>query len=231
MCKKRNIYTMPELCTALQTLFNRMNAEFFGGELEKVVITVKEGAHKHAYGWITVAKGWTQGKTRRHEINIASDSLDRPIEDVAGTLLHEMVHLYNMQRNVQDTSRGGCYHNGEFKTAAEAHHMEVEKLGQYGFARTRLDEYAREWIQGNCPIISFRIYQGAPRPAAETTTTGGTPTAEGAKPVTVRKKSSTRKLVCPHCGNSVRATKDLTLICGDCMKSSGEVYIFEKVPD
>lgn len=231
MCKKRNIYTMPELCTALQTLFNRMNAEFFGGELEKVVITVKEGAHKHAYGWITVAKGWTQGKTRRHEINIASDSLNRPIEDVAGTLLHEMVHLCNMQNGIKDTTRGGCYHNKNFRDAAVAHHMECEIMGTYGYARTRLDDYAREWIQANCPIISFRIYQGAPRPAADTPTTGGTTTTEGGKPVTTRKKSSTRKLVCPHCGNSVRATKDLTLICGDCMQACGEVFIFQKSAD
>ena len=30
------------------------------------------------------------------------------------------------------------------------------------------------------------------------------------------KTSSTRKYQCPKCKNSVRATKDLSIICGDC---------------
>ena len=32
-----------------------------------------------------------------------------------------------------------------------------------------------------------------------------------------KKKSSTRKYICQHCGISVRATKDVDIICGDCM--------------
>ena len=31
-----------------------------------------------------------------------------------------------------------------------------------------------------------------------------------------RKKSSTRKYYCPVCGNSVRATKDVNILCMDC---------------
>ena len=33
-----------------------------------------------------------------------------------------------------------------------------------------------------------------------------------------RRPSSTRKLVCPKCGQSVRATKEVNIICGDCME-------------
>ena len=33
-----------------------------------------------------------------------------------------------------------------------------------------------------------------------------------------KKPSSTRKYICPCCGNSVRATKEINIICGDCMK-------------
>ena len=42
-----------------------------------------------------------------YEINICAEHLARPFEQVAETLLHEMVHLYNLQIGVQDTSRGG----------------------------------------------------------------------------------------------------------------------------
>ena len=41
---------------------------------------------------------------------------------------------------------------------------------------------------------------------------GGTP---------AKKPSSTRKYVCPGCGNSLRATKDINVACLDCM----EVFI------
>ena len=32
----------------------------------------------------------------------------------------------------------------------------------------------------------------------------------------IKKPSSTRKYVCQCCGNSVRATKDVNIICADC---------------
>lgn len=39
---------------------------------------------------------------QRHELNLDAGTLDRPIEDVTATLLHEMVHLYHLQTGVQD---------------------------------------------------------------------------------------------------------------------------------
>ena len=42
------------------------------------------------------------------EINIAAGTLERSIENVAATLVHEMTHQYNNEvANVQDCSRGG----------------------------------------------------------------------------------------------------------------------------
>ncbi|MCC8079769.1 MAG: SprT-like family protein, partial [Oscillospiraceae bacterium] len=35
--------------------------------------------------------------------------------------------------------------------------------------------------------------------------------------------SSTRKVVCPACGQSVRATKHVNIICGDCLLPMVEV--------
>lgn len=205
MCKKRNIYTMTELSTALQTLFNRMNAAFFDGQLERCVITVKEGSHKHAFGWITTAKGWQQGKEKRHEINIACDYLSRPVDQVAETLLHEMVHLYNMQEGIKDTSRSGIYHNTKFRDAALAHHLTCDQISGGGWTVTALDDFACDWLRDNCPVLSFRIYkQPEIRKSGE------------------KKPSSTRKYVCPECGQSVRATKEVHLFCADC--SNPEEY-------
>ena len=43
---------------------------------------------------------------------------------------------------------------------------------------------------------------------------GGPGTKGGSAPATGR-TSSTRKLVCPQCGQSVRATKTVNILCGD----------------
>ena len=79
-----------------------------------------------AYGHVTVAKAWQRADGgQRHELNIGAGTLDRPIENVTATVLHEMVHLYNLQTGVQDTSRGGAYHNKKFRDAAEARDLHI----------------------------------------------------------------------------------------------------------
>lgn len=44
----------------------------------------------------------------------------------------------------------------------------------------------------------------------------GTGTAGGITPPPAPRPSSTRKLICPGCGQSVRATRAVNIICGDC---------------
>lgn len=194
---------MSELSLALNALYNGMNRDFFGGELEKVVITTKEGAKEGAYGWITVAKDWKQGNEMRHEINISCDYLERPVKSIVATLLHEMVHLYCMEKGIKDTSRKGYYHNERFRDAAAEHHLITEHSDKVGWNSSKLDEIAEQWLAKNCPIASIRIRKTTPPPK------------EGKE----KKPSSTRKYICPCCGNSVRATKEINIICGDCMQT------------
>lgn len=124
----------------LESLFSSFNQKFYNGELQTPVITVSPDTTKGAYGWCTSWKAWSNldpdSKTTDisqmskadldamqnegfYEINICAEHLARPFEQVAETLLHEMVHLYNLQIGVQDTSRNGTYHNKKFKEAAE----------------------------------------------------------------------------------------------------------------
>ena len=73
-----------------------------------------------AYGHFSLREDtWVSKLGGTHEINIGAGTLARPIEDVAATLLHEMVHYYNYENGIQDCSRGNTYHNRRFKTAAE----------------------------------------------------------------------------------------------------------------
>lgn len=86
----------------LEKVFRSLNARFFDNSLEEPVITIM--STPKAYGHVTVGKTWLSGQEARHELNIGAGTLNRPIEEVVATLLHECVHLWNIQTGVKDTS-------------------------------------------------------------------------------------------------------------------------------
>ncbi|WP_232252125.1 hypothetical protein [Bacillus licheniformis] len=51
-------------------------------------------------------------------MNIAAEYLDIEFMETMDTMLHEMVHLYNAIRDIQDCSRNGTYHNKDSKLNA-----------------------------------------------------------------------------------------------------------------
>lgn len=73
----------------LEKMFRALNTRFFDGKLPEPVITLKKTPG--AYGHITCGKTWTAGTEQRHEINISTATLDRPIEETTATLLHRDV--------------------------------------------------------------------------------------------------------------------------------------------
>ena len=76
----------------LEKVCRALNRDFFGGELEEPIITIQ--STPMAYGHVTVAKIWKRKEDWRHELNLGAETLNRPIEEVVATMLHEMVHLY-----------------------------------------------------------------------------------------------------------------------------------------
>ena len=93
----------------LEKMFRALNTRFFDGKLPEPVITLKKTPG--AYGHITCGKTWTAGTEQRHEINISTATLDRPIEETTATLLHEMCQRhkgYQRQRQClpQQTLQG-----------------------------------------------------------------------------------------------------------------------------
>lgn len=177
----------------LENLFSKFNEKFYNGELQAPVITVSPDTTKGAYGWCTAWKAWSVGEQKK-----VAD-LARPFEQVAEILLHEMVHLYNLQIGVQDTSRGGTYHNKKYKEAAEQHGLTVEKDAKYGWTKTSLNDEAKAFVAG-MQDKKFELHRKS------------LPKIPGA----TKTKQSSRKYVCPVCGCIIRATKEVHVICGDC---------------
>ena len=196
----------------LEKMFRILNNYYFNGEIEEPIITMQ--STPGAYGPVTAATAWHKANgDERHELNIDAGTLDRPIEDVTATLLHEMIHLYHLQNGVKDCSRGGTYHNKKFKVTAEACDLKIDYDPRIGWSITSPTEKLIELIiaQGWEDICIGRMDGYVSRGTGRGASSGNT---EPPKP---KKTSSTRKYICPRCRMSVRATREVNLICGDCL--------------
>ena len=133
--------------------------------------------------------------------------------------LYEMIHYWNYENGIQDTSRGGTYHNKRFKAAAEARGLEVSHSEKYGWSHTSPSDELLDFVleNGLTDILINRNELSSYR-------VGGIGTHSGVdgNPLP-RRTSSTRKYVCPSCGMSIRATKTVNVACMDCNMQMIEV--------
>lgn len=197
----------------LQKVYGLINNEYFDGTLEEITLTVQESVR--SYGHVSVSSTWftTDGKGMK-ELNVSANYLKRPIEEIVTTLIHECSHIYNMEHNIKDTSNGYVYHNKNFKkTAEELGHIQIDRHEKYGWTistptEETIDFCVRNDLEdiqiGRQDTFSFGGFTGG-------TSGNSTPPAP-----TTRKKSSTRKYICPCCGTSFRATKEIRVMCMDC---------------
>ena len=194
----------------LNKIFDLLNETYFESTLSRPTITIQ--STPKAYGHLSLREDtWVSKLGGTHEINIGAGTLSRNIESVVATLLHEMVHYYNHINGVQDCSRGNTYHNKRFKAAAEQRGLCVEHSDKYGWSHTSPSDELLQFCLDNDLgdiLINRNEFSGVRVP--------GTGTHSGTGIAVPPKKSSTRKYLCPCCGNSVRATKTVNIGCLDC---------------
>lgn len=194
----------------LNKIFDLLNEAFFESELSRPTITIQ--STPKAYGHFSLREDtWISKLGGTHEINIGAGTLARPIEEVAATLLHEMVHYWNYQNGVQDCSRGNTYHNRRFKEAAESRGLIVSHSDKYGWSHTTPSDELLEFVLDNGLtdiLISRNEFTGFQ--------IGGTGIHSGTGMALPPRRSSSRKYVCPCCGVSIRATKAVNIACMDC---------------
>lgn len=198
-------------CGYLEKMYRQLNNDKFGGKLCQPIITIQ--STPRAYGHVTCGKVWKVKDGQSYELNLGAGTLDRPIENVVATLLHEMVHIYHLMNDIQDCSRGNTYHNKKFKEKAEEVGLVIEYDKRIGWSVTSPSEELIEYIIDNDWTEILINRNEFLRIAG---TSGGTNGNSGTdKPP--KRPSSTRKYICPECGMSVRATKDVRIMCIDCM--------------
>ena len=192
--------TISKITAKLENLFDILNGLYFQNLLPKPIITVQ--STPRAYGHCSSKKIWNSGVEGEgdsyYEINIGAEYLNRPSEQTAATMLHEMVHLYCRENNIKETCQGVRYHTKVFKEVAEACDLIIDYNRSVGYSLTEPSKMLIEKLKeaGYELEIPFARH-----------TLGSSKTAQ-------RNKYHTYS--CSECGQTVRSTAELNIKCGIC---------------
>lgn len=210
---------MSRVIGEIQSIGRKINKDWFSGELDMERVIFVVSSTPKAYGHFTPYLSYRvhdkEGEKGAVEINIGAGTLDRPIEAVISTMVHEMTHYFNWSHGVKDCSRQGQYHSKKFKTEAEKHGLHIEYDSRIGWSLTEPTEELIEWVIEN-GFEDFRLGRNEFQEMIVVGKSGGM------KPK-FPKKSNSIKMICPCCGNIARVTKTTNLICGDCLQKMIEV--------
>lgn len=210
---------MSRAISIIEKIYNSTNEDFWQGQLPPVIVTCQSSPG--SFGHSTVSRVWKRKEDDLFELNIACEVLDYPIEEILDTVIHEQIHVYCRTNNIGEVSRNGSYHNKKFKELAEDHGLICVYTGSaYGWNTVAKD---------NDKLIEYAIEKGytelqIARKSSRPIRIGGAAHQGGHQIPGEKRPSSTRKLICPGgCGQTVRATKAVNIICGCCMLPMVEV--------
>lgn len=183
-----------EITAYFEKIYGILNTTLFNGELSPICIVIGN-SNKSSYERCDVWKSKGQGY---RQITLSSDVLNVSIYDAITSLLHEMIHHYCNNRGIKETSRNDVYHNKLFKKEAELRGLIVEYEPRNGHSILSPSNELKAFIDSK----GWHVLWGQ----------------TNVKPIHIdgAKQSSTRKYICPSCGNSVRATKIVNICCLDC---------------
>lgn len=212
----KQVTSMSRLTNQLEKMFRLLNQDFFNNELETPIITVVPSSRSYAH--YTPWDAWQSKDTFRREINIASGTLDRPLEEICASLLHELVHMYNDTiLNRQDCSRSGTYHSKVFKEQAEAHGLICHRTEKYGWSRTTPSDVLLEWLLLHDELREIEMCRVNPGYAAVGIGTHASNSVPGFITTATTRQHNFR-YQCPCCQAIARSGKPIRLICGDCLQ-------------
>lgn len=87
---------------------------------------------------------WDVAGSERAEVLVGGEGLRLGPEELLGTLLHEAAHGLGHARSVSSTSRGGRYHNAQYRQLAEELGLKVAQVGSIGWSDTSVPEELAE---------------------------------------------------------------------------------------
>ena len=215
----------------LEELYRRTN-DLFASKAKRITlpvfVTIQSRGKRRAYGWCYIVPNWVDGEDKgiAYEINIAAETLGKPLEETYTTLVHEMVHLYNCQEGIKDTAARSDRHNKKFGATCDLIGLANRADASLGWTThckweesgAELHEILENYKQEGRPEL-LQVKRKDDKGTVWKPTGGeGGDNGEGGESTstTKKRKSNQIKYVCPCCGTSVRATKKVNIMCADC---------------
>jgi predicted SprT family Zn-dependent metalloprotease len=200
---------------SFQDLYDAFNLAFFGGTLALCFLNFSRKSK--AYGFFAPER-WTEGPDgeRIHEISINPSYLsERSAKQTASTLLHEMVHFWQLAHGTP--GRRG-YHNAEFANKMAEVGLITSRTGKPGGKRTgdRMTHYIEE---GGAFDTFWAGYQGDADALFPLQCQEGTATQTKRKAAS---NASKTKYACP-CGTNIWGKPGLVVACGVCCETFAPV--------
>lgn len=189
--------------SGIEEAYKKLNKHYFGESLPDVMIYFRsDGKINHTIKVVHIEDKDGQQKVE-YELPVSIDVLYKGADTVIANLLHMMVHVYCCEHGLQDTSNNGRYHNSIFKEQAEKVDLLIRDRNsvvgyEYTYATDKLKQVIKE----------LGLDKGLSVEKTEKTEQGGVRK--------IKPKQYVRKYVCVGCGDSVRSTKKVNIICGKC---------------
>jgi len=196
---------MKDIIDQLQKAYDSLN-QLFASQFPRCVLTLqsnKDTKRKDVLGYCTTQKVWVNKNDESkntYEIALTSEYLNRDYFDIMETLLHEMVHVFNLYSGVTDCSVRGK-HNERYKVIAESIGLIVEEAPRIGFAVTSLSDELKTIVDElEIDRSVFNMYRYVPPKEKKTRVI---------KPI--------YKYSCPNCGEQIKSNSTGLLIeCKNC---------------
>jgi predicted RNA-binding Zn-ribbon protein involved in translation (DUF1610 family) len=197
-----------EQIAAFRSMFDHFNATLFAGTLPSVFLNFSRAAN--SYGFFA-AERWERDGEVKHEISLNPAYLkSRDQREVASTLVHEMVHLW--QQEFGKPGRGR-YHNAEWADKMETIGLMPSSTAAPGGERTG-DRVSHYIVEG---ALYAQAFDAMPAEFLLPWVCGEVESGRNGKKKP--RKASKVKYTCPECGANAWGCPSLFLVCGDCDES------------
>lgn len=189
----------------LGKMFTLANEKFYNNELPNPLLLIVPAKRRPVLGYCTTAPVWGEADPDLYEIAISAEYLYRGLEEIMGTMLHEMVHYYNGLKGVSDCTQTQ-YHKKSFKEVADGRGLVTTKSRNRGYSQTELTSETQAWVKSLG--IDEEVFK----------TTRAIPSKKASN------YKKPHKYECPSCGAKFQSRKPINAMCEDCGEMFEEQY-------
>lgn len=226
---KNTIKTQSRELDFLQSLTAYFKKELFEDDLPPFIITLEK--IRGAFGYATSKAIYKDNTLVYYQvaINFLLAKKNGNLEELADTLIHEMIHLYCNKNNIKEVSNNGRYHNKAFKNLAEAKGLKTIQHQTFGYNTCGLQDnlkikiieeitskYDNDYLLS---LFDIKEQSAQEQRQAQQEQEQDQEQEQQAQQQAQQQGTKNRNLqvyICPCCKMKVRAKNNARLLCLDC---------------